>query len=158
MVSSFLWFSRSNVSLDHVHQHHRYSHPFRIILTPSAKELAITFCPSIRIAYVSTLRNRHSVTVDRTLVSQNSMVGLKFHRGACVLVHRLSYPLGKTTNIFSRGDRNCPRVPNPESALRASQHKVGFDDFQFDAQITLWELGRGLLMRSHADTPSLKRV
>ncbi|MQL99399.1 hypothetical protein Taro_032121, partial [Colocasia esculenta] len=58
-----------------VHQYHRYSHPFRVILTPSGRELAISFCPGIRIAYVSTIRNRHSETVDRTLVLQNSVPG-----------------------------------------------------------------------------------
>ncbi|MQM04692.1 hypothetical protein Taro_037488 [Colocasia esculenta] len=34
-------------------------------------------------------------------VSKNSVPGPKFHHGACVLVHRLSYPLGKT-QIFVR--------------------------------------------------------
>ncbi|MQL74879.1 hypothetical protein Taro_007251 [Colocasia esculenta] len=88
-------------SLIWVHQHRRYSFPFRIILTPSAKELAITFHLGIRIAYVSAIRNQHSETVNKMLVSQNSVPGLKFHRGACVVVHRLSYPLGKTW-IFHR--------------------------------------------------------
>ncbi|MQL85894.1 hypothetical protein Taro_018418 [Colocasia esculenta] len=88
-------------SLIWVHQHRRYSHPFRIILTPSAKELTITFRPGIRIAYVSTIRNRHSEMVDRTLVSRNSVLGPKFHRGAYVVIHRLSYPFGKTW-IFVR--------------------------------------------------------
>ncbi|MQM20743.1 hypothetical protein Taro_053771, partial [Colocasia esculenta] len=77
------------------HQHRRYSHPFRIILTPSARELAITFLSGIGITYVSTIRNRHFETVDKMLISWNSMPGPKFYRGACVLVHRLSYPLGK---------------------------------------------------------------
>ncbi|MQM01131.1 hypothetical protein Taro_033888 [Colocasia esculenta] len=72
-----------------------------IILTPSAKELAITFRPGIGISYGGTIRNRHSKTVDRTLVLRNSVSGPKFHHGACVLVHRLSYPLGKT-QIFVR--------------------------------------------------------
>ncbi|MQM07687.1 hypothetical protein Taro_040533 [Colocasia esculenta] len=84
-----------------LHLHRRYSHPFRIILTPSATELAITFRSGIEIAYVSTIRNRHSETVDRTLDSWNFMLGPKFHLGACVLVHRLSYPLGKK-RIFVR--------------------------------------------------------
>ncbi|MQL74888.1 hypothetical protein Taro_007247 [Colocasia esculenta] len=74
----------------------------KIILTPSVKELAITFRPGIGITYVSTIRNRHSETVNRTLFSYNSVPRSKFHRGACVLVHRLSYPLGKTW-IFIRG-------------------------------------------------------
>ncbi|MQL94798.1 hypothetical protein Taro_027444, partial [Colocasia esculenta] len=71
-----------------------------IILTPSGRELAITFRPGIRITYVSTIRNRHSKTVDRTLVSQNSVSRPKFHLGACALVRQLSYPLGKTQIFF----------------------------------------------------------
>ncbi|MQM12526.1 hypothetical protein Taro_045444 [Colocasia esculenta] len=66
------------------------------IVTPTAKELDITFHPDIRIDYVTTIQNRHSETVDRVLISQNSILGLKFRRGACVLVHRLSYTLGRT--------------------------------------------------------------
>ncbi|MQL96474.1 hypothetical protein Taro_029167 [Colocasia esculenta] len=38
--------------------------------------------PGIRIAYVTTIRNRHSETVDRTLVPRNSVMGSKFHHGA----------------------------------------------------------------------------
>ncbi|MQM18300.1 hypothetical protein Taro_051287 [Colocasia esculenta] len=48
------------------------------IVTPSAKELGITSRTGIRIAYVTTIRNRHSETVDRELVSQNSVPGRKF--------------------------------------------------------------------------------
>ncbi|MQM19525.1 hypothetical protein Taro_052533 [Colocasia esculenta] len=73
-----------------VHEHRRYSHPLRFIPTPSAKELGITFRLGIGIAYVTTIQNRHSETVDRALVSWNSVPGPKFYRGACVLVHRLS--------------------------------------------------------------------
>ncbi|MQL82982.1 hypothetical protein Taro_015482, partial [Colocasia esculenta] len=79
-----------------VHKHRLYSHPLRFILTPSAKELGITFRPGIEIAYMTTIRNRHSETVDRALILRNSIPGTKFHRGACLLVHRLSYPLGRT--------------------------------------------------------------
>ncbi|MQM23347.1 hypothetical protein Taro_056411, partial [Colocasia esculenta] len=43
----------------------------------SAKELGITFRTGIRIAYVTTIRNRHSGTVDKALVSQNSVAGPK---------------------------------------------------------------------------------
>ncbi|MQM01436.1 hypothetical protein Taro_034189 [Colocasia esculenta] len=46
-------------------------------------------------------------------------------------------------DICSRGDRNVPQVPNPESALRPGRHKVGFGDFQSGAQIPLREGGRG---------------
>ncbi|MQL77792.1 hypothetical protein Taro_010210, partial [Colocasia esculenta] len=48
------------------------------IVTPYAKELGITFRPSIGIADVTTIRNLHSETVDRTLVSRNSVPGPKF--------------------------------------------------------------------------------
>ncbi|MQL85609.1 hypothetical protein Taro_018141 [Colocasia esculenta] len=111
-----LGFSRNNVSVDHVN-------PGRASLTESDSHGDRKLCstryekssPGSRygctniadivtpfgIAYVSTIQNRHSKTVDRTLVSQNSMSGPKFHRRACVLVHRLSYPLGKTQIFFS---------------------------------------------------------
>ncbi|MQM09802.1 hypothetical protein Taro_042681 [Colocasia esculenta] len=68
-----------------------YRHPF--------SQLGITFRSVIEIAYMTPIRNRHSETVDRALVSQNSISGPKFRRGACVLVHRL--PLGRT-RIFAR--------------------------------------------------------
>ncbi|MQL85916.1 hypothetical protein Taro_018447, partial [Colocasia esculenta] len=55
-----------------VPENRRYSHPLRFIPTPSAKELGITFRTGIGIAYVTTIRNRHSETVDRALVSRNS--------------------------------------------------------------------------------------
>ncbi|MQM17039.1 hypothetical protein Taro_050004 [Colocasia esculenta] len=70
----------------------------------SSTEVAITFRPGIRIAYVTTIRNRHSQTVERALVSQDSVPGPKFRRGASVL------------------------------------------------------RGRGPLMRTHTDTPSLKQA
>ncbi|MQL90299.1 hypothetical protein Taro_022895 [Colocasia esculenta] len=86
-----------------VPEHHRYSHPLRFIPTPSAKELGIIFRTGIGIAYVTTIRNRHSETVDRALVSQNSALESKFPSGACVLVHRLSNPLVGRDNLFARG-------------------------------------------------------
>ncbi|MQM23596.1 hypothetical protein Taro_056661, partial [Colocasia esculenta] len=43
-----------------------------------AKELGITFRTGIRIAYVTTIRNRHSETVYKALVSRNSIPGPKF--------------------------------------------------------------------------------
>ncbi|MQL78358.1 hypothetical protein Taro_010784 [Colocasia esculenta] len=61
-----------------VPEHRRYSHPLRFILTPSAKELGITFHTGIGIAYVTTIWNRHSETVDKALVSRNSVPGPKF--------------------------------------------------------------------------------
>ncbi|MQL72309.1 hypothetical protein Taro_004650 [Colocasia esculenta] len=61
-----------------VPEHRRYSHPLRFIPTPSAKELGITFRTGVGIAYVTTIRNRHSETVDRVLVSRNSVPGPKY--------------------------------------------------------------------------------
>ncbi|MQM23459.1 hypothetical protein Taro_056523 [Colocasia esculenta] len=61
-----------------VPEHRRYSHPLRFIPTPSAKELGITFRTGIGIAYVTTIRNRHSETVDKALVLWNSVQGPKF--------------------------------------------------------------------------------
>ncbi|MQM23210.1 hypothetical protein Taro_056273, partial [Colocasia esculenta] len=61
-----------------VPEHRRYSHPLQFIPTPSAKEFGITFCTGIKIAYVTTIRNRHSETADMALVSWNSVLGLKF--------------------------------------------------------------------------------
>ncbi|MQL74610.1 hypothetical protein Taro_006994, partial [Colocasia esculenta] len=50
-----------------VPEHRRYSHPLRFIPTPSAKELGITFRTGIGITYVTTIRNRHSETIDKAL-------------------------------------------------------------------------------------------
>ncbi|MQM21520.1 hypothetical protein Taro_054562 [Colocasia esculenta] len=61
-----------------VPEHHRYSHPLRFILTPSANELGITFRTGIGIANVTIIRNRHSETIDKALVSRNSVLGQKF--------------------------------------------------------------------------------
>ncbi|MQL74602.1 hypothetical protein Taro_006972 [Colocasia esculenta] len=61
-----------------VPEHRRYSHPLRFIPTPSAKELGITFRTDIGIAYVTTIQNRHAETVDRALVSRNTVPGQKF--------------------------------------------------------------------------------
>ncbi|MQL69913.1 hypothetical protein Taro_002223 [Colocasia esculenta] len=62
-----------------VPEHRRYSHPLRFIPTPSAKELSITFRTGIGIAYVTTIRNRHFETVDKALVSRNSIPEPKSH-------------------------------------------------------------------------------
>ncbi|MQM04463.1 hypothetical protein Taro_037260 [Colocasia esculenta] len=39
--------------------------------------------------------------------------------------------------MFSHGDRNRPRVPNLESTLQPSRHKVRFGDFRSGSQIPL---------------------
>ncbi|MQM18528.1 hypothetical protein Taro_051523 [Colocasia esculenta] len=65
-----------------VPKHRRYSYPLRFIPTPSAKELGITFRTDVGIAYVTTIRNRHSETVDKALVSRNSIPGPKYPPGA----------------------------------------------------------------------------
>ncbi|MQL93139.1 hypothetical protein Taro_025776 [Colocasia esculenta] len=67
--------------------------------------MAIGSC--VRLGARTPPQNRHSETIDRMLVSLNSVRGPKFHRGACVLVHRLSYPLG-----FSRSNDSLDHV-NP---------------------------------------------
>ncbi|MQL75147.1 hypothetical protein Taro_007522 [Colocasia esculenta] len=64
-----------------MHEHRRYSHPLRFIPTPSLKELGITFRPSIGIAYVTTIQNRHSETVDRALISSASLDYANCRRG-----------------------------------------------------------------------------
>ncbi|MQM19653.1 hypothetical protein Taro_052661 [Colocasia esculenta] len=47
-------------------------------MSSPAKELSITFRTGVVIAYVITIRNRHSETVDRALVSRNSVPGPKY--------------------------------------------------------------------------------
>ncbi|MQL99655.1 hypothetical protein Taro_032382, partial [Colocasia esculenta] len=100
-------FSSSSVSLDYANRwrgNHTEStcHGDRKLCStrhenscPGPKELGITFRPGIGITYVTTIRNRQSAMVGRVLVSRNSVSGPKFRRGACVLVHRLSYPFGR---------------------------------------------------------------
>ncbi|MQM14349.1 hypothetical protein Taro_047286, partial [Colocasia esculenta] len=92
-ISPILRFSGSSASLDYANrwrgQHtksayhgDRKSCTTRLEISTPAKELGITFRSGIGIAYVTTIRNRHSETVDRALISWNSIPGLKFHRGA----------------------------------------------------------------------------
>ncbi|MQM01738.1 hypothetical protein Taro_034509 [Colocasia esculenta] len=100
----------SNVSLDYVN--HWWGHNAE----STYHERGITFRPSIRIAYVTTIRNRHFETVDRTLVSRNSVSRPKFHPGACVLVHRLSHPFDKTW-IFL-----CPTIGTTCEAPNRNRH------------------------------------
>ncbi|MQL78679.1 hypothetical protein Taro_011128 [Colocasia esculenta] len=88
------------------------SHPLRLIPTPSAKELSITFRLGIGIAYVTTIQNRHSETVDKKSIS-----GPKLRRGVCVLVHRLSYTLGRTMRIFV-----CPAIGTAREAQIRNRH------------------------------------
>ncbi|MQM18309.1 hypothetical protein Taro_051295 [Colocasia esculenta] len=47
-------------------------------ISSPAKELGITFRTGIGIAYVTTIRNRHSETVDMALVFRNSVLRPKF--------------------------------------------------------------------------------
>ncbi|MQM05832.1 hypothetical protein Taro_038648 [Colocasia esculenta] len=86
-------------------------------ISSPAKELGITFRTGVGIAYVTTIRNRHSETFDKALVLRNSVPG--------------------------------PKYP-PE--------RVTFRDFRSGAPIPLRERGRGLPMRSHTDTSSLKQA
>ncbi|MQM23779.1 hypothetical protein Taro_056848, partial [Colocasia esculenta] len=86
-----------------VPEHRRYSHPLRFIPTPSAKELGITFRTGIGIAYVTTIRNRHTEMVEMAMVLRNSVPGPKFTPGACIRVHRLSYPPVRCGYLFAWG-------------------------------------------------------
>ncbi|MQM04976.1 hypothetical protein Taro_037784 [Colocasia esculenta] len=47
-------------------------------ISSPAKELGITFRTGIGIAYVTTIQNRHSETVDKAQVSRNSISDPKF--------------------------------------------------------------------------------
>ncbi|MQM23677.1 hypothetical protein Taro_056744 [Colocasia esculenta] len=49
----------------------------RYEISSPTKELGITFRTGIGIAYVTTIRNRHSETVDKAMVSRNSVSGPK---------------------------------------------------------------------------------
>ncbi|MQM22640.1 hypothetical protein Taro_055694 [Colocasia esculenta] len=89
-----------------VPEHRRYSHPLRFIPTPSSKELGITFRTGIGIAYVTTIRNRHSETVDMALVSRNSVLEQKFPRSVCT-----STPTAVT--LRSDADIYSPGVATP---------------------------------------------
>ncbi|MQM17805.1 hypothetical protein Taro_050783 [Colocasia esculenta] len=62
------------------HSNRRSCSTRREISSP-AKELGITFRTGIAFAYVTTIRNRHSQTVDSVLVLRNSVPGPKFPSG-----------------------------------------------------------------------------
>ncbi|MQL77118.1 hypothetical protein Taro_009536, partial [Colocasia esculenta] len=67
---------------------HRLSYPFG--------KMWIFIRAVIRTARETPIWNRHFDSAGiRTLVLLNFMPGPKFHRGAYVLIHRLSYPFGK---------------------------------------------------------------
>ncbi|MQL90973.1 hypothetical protein Taro_023572 [Colocasia esculenta] len=89
MISTIPKFSGSSASLDYANRwrghntesaYHgdRKSCSTLLEISTPAKELGITFCPGIGIAYVTTTRNRHSESVGRALVSRNSVPGSKF--------------------------------------------------------------------------------
>ncbi|MQM12525.1 hypothetical protein Taro_045445, partial [Colocasia esculenta] len=111
-ISPIPRFSSSSASLDYANRWQRQhtesayhgdqkSCSTQLEISTPAKELGITFRQDIGITYVTIIQNRHSETVDKALVSGNSVMGPKFHRGACGLVHRLSYTLG-SMRIFVR--------------------------------------------------------
>ncbi|MQL78355.1 hypothetical protein Taro_010786 [Colocasia esculenta] len=100
-----------------VPEHRRYSHPLRFILTPSTKELGIIFRTGIEISYVTIIRNRHSETVDKALLSRNSVPGPKFPPER-VYYYTDCRTLRLDAYIYSPGGRNRLRDPNSESALR----------------------------------------
>ncbi|MQM23722.1 hypothetical protein Taro_056789 [Colocasia esculenta] len=89
MISPIPMFFGSSDSLDYANRlrsphteqpshSDRMSCSTRREISSPAKELGITFHMGIGIAYVTTIRNRHSETVDKVLVSQNSVLGEKF--------------------------------------------------------------------------------
>ncbi|MQL90755.1 hypothetical protein Taro_023355 [Colocasia esculenta] len=89
MISPIPWFFGSSDSLNYAnrwrsphaeppsHSDRKLCSTRREISSP-AKKLGITICTGIGIAYVTTIRNRHSETVDTVLVSWNSIPGPKF--------------------------------------------------------------------------------
>ncbi|MQL95071.1 hypothetical protein Taro_027751 [Colocasia esculenta] len=93
-----------------VPKHRRYSHPLRFIPTPSAKELGITFHTGIRIAYVTTIRNRHFETVDKALVSRNSVPQPKSPPSVCTSTPT-AVPSGRTQIFIRTGVRIARETP-----------------------------------------------
>ncbi|MQM22538.1 hypothetical protein Taro_055591 [Colocasia esculenta] len=104
-------------------------------ISSPAKELRITFRPRIGIANVTTIRNRHSETVDRALVSRNSVPTPKFRPRTCVIVFKghskvRLLPLGrlrsrKTKNpsihpLEKKATAICYEVLGKKATIRAS--------------------------------------
>ncbi|MQM13153.1 hypothetical protein Taro_046078 [Colocasia esculenta] len=127
-ISTFPRFSCSNVSLDDMNDwwghntESAYDDDRKLCSTrcknsSPVKEPGINFRPGVGVTYVTTIRNQHSQTVDKTSFLRNSVVRPKFHPRACVLVHRARTP------------------------------SVGFEDFRSGAQFHLRERGRNLTMR-----------
>ncbi|MQM00405.1 hypothetical protein Taro_033140 [Colocasia esculenta] len=113
-----------------VPEHRRYSHTLWFIPTPSAKELGITFRTGIGIACVTTIRNRHSETVDRALVLRNSVPGPKFTPGACVLVHDCLLKLDPTTCCIEElagSSRKASPTSDCTGACSRTQRKAIFE-------------------------------
>ncbi|MQL82455.1 hypothetical protein Taro_014916 [Colocasia esculenta] len=106
-----------------VYHNDRKSCSTRLEISTTAKELSITFRPGIGIAYVTTIRNWHSETVDRVLVSWNSISGPKFHHGACVLVHRLLY-LGRGYLFARRSERPARPQFGIGTSTRSAQGRI----------------------------------
>ncbi|MQM21834.1 hypothetical protein Taro_054879, partial [Colocasia esculenta] len=78
------------------------------LFPPLQKESSITFRTGIGIAYVTTIRNRHSETVDRALVSRNSVPGLK-------------YPPERVSDSLDYANRwRSPHAPPPSHSHRKS--------------------------------------
>ncbi|MQM21848.1 hypothetical protein Taro_054893 [Colocasia esculenta] len=90
-------------------------------ISSPAKELGITFRMVVGIAYVTTIRNRHSETDNSALVSRNSVLGPKFPPGACVLVHRLQVPPVGREYLFARGSEPPAR---PQFRISTSTRSV----------------------------------
>ncbi|MQL99277.1 hypothetical protein Taro_031998, partial [Colocasia esculenta] len=102
-----------------VPEHRRYSHPLWFIPTTSVKELGITFRTGIGIAYVITIRNRHSKTVDKAL-----------------LLHRLRESLAEPTRGAAQSQRsevvfNSTRDLIPRSWIWVPEHRRYSHTLQF---------------------------
>ncbi|MQL71834.1 hypothetical protein Taro_004180 [Colocasia esculenta] len=89
-----------------VPEHRRYSHPLRFIPTPLVNELGITFRTGIGIAYVTTIRNRHSETVDKAILFR----GQNSPRSVCTSTPTV-VPSGRTQIFIRSGVGTAHEAP-----------------------------------------------
>ncbi|MQL73673.1 hypothetical protein Taro_006015 [Colocasia esculenta] len=76
-------------------------------ISSPAKELGINFRTGIEIAYLTTIQNRHSETVDKALVSWNSVSGPKFPPGTFPVRRPNSSPAARSqaADVIAYGHR-----------------------------------------------------
>ncbi|MQM10605.1 hypothetical protein Taro_043499 [Colocasia esculenta] len=135
-ISAIPWFFGSSDSLDYAnrgrsphaeppsHSDRKLCSTRREISSP-AKELDITFRMGIRIAYVTTIRNRHSETVDRELVSRNSIPGPKFAPGASDSLDYANRWRSQYAEPPSHNDRKSSKLPaRPQFRISTSTRSV----------------------------------